>query len=479
MGNKKKLVRDISMNTMQVLINQFCGFCIFYILSRHLDKNDFGELNWSLAILLTLFGILACGIDQIFVKRIASGYDAKKILPVYCSHVLLSGTAVYGLLWVAVFVLPDFFTMHQLLLLIGIGKLMTFFSTPFKQLATGIEKFGSLLFMTTFSNLVRSIALLCFAAYYSIDLKTVIIIFAAGDLAELILCLVITRFSLQLNIYPKWNRDTYGGLLKESLPQLGVAVFTSIVARLDWILLGIFTSNIILANYSFAYKIFEMATLPMLVIAPVLIPRFTKIFHPSAKGKNEQKIGDIFVLLRIEMIIASLSILILNILWTPLVDHFTNDKYGAVNEHTFLLLSATMPLLYFNNFLWTINFAQGHLKMIFFAFALTFSVNVIADSILIIFYKAEGAAIGYLLAIAAQSVFYLFKTPMQHLWARSISIIVCPGCALVSGYIAICLFNNIVLILISALLVFLFLLIVTKQIRIHDWLVIKRIIGNS
>jgi hypothetical protein len=44
---KKKLLHDISANTLQVIINQLCGLVIFYILSAQLTKNDFGEINWD------------------------------------------------------------------------------------------------------------------------------------------------------------------------------------------------------------------------------------------------------------------------------------------------------------------------------------------------------------------------------------------------------------------------------------------------
>ena len=278
----RKFIHDISANTLQHIINQLCGLGIFYILSVNLDKAAFGEINWSLAVLLTVFGILAFGIDQVAVRRIASGHNEKLVLSAYFSHVVLSGILTYVLLLAAACIFPAFFLHHHLLLFLGIGKLMIFLSTPFKQLATGLEKFRPLFFMSVCSNIIRCIALILFATIFRLSIQGIVIIFIAGDLAELLLSLGITQFILKVPVSIRWNHALYAGLVKESLPQLGVAVFTSVITRFDWIILGIFTSSIILANYSFAYKIFEMATLPMLVVAPVLIPRFTKIFHPGA-----------------------------------------------------------------------------------------------------------------------------------------------------------------------------------------------------
>ena len=474
---KRKFLHDISANSLQVIINQLCGLGIFYVLSAYLDKENFGEINWSLAVLLTLFGILACGVDQVFVKRIASGDDEKNILSVYISHVVLTGLSVYGLMLAGEFIFPSFFHKHSLLLLLGIGKLMIFFSTPFKQLATGLEKFRPLLFMSVSSNIVRSIALLLFAALDIFNLTTIVIIFIAGDLVELLVCLFITRRIIKLPVALRWSKKGYTELLKESLPQLGVAVFTSVIARFDWIFLGLFTSNIILADYSFAYKIFEMATLPMLVIAPILIPRFTKIFHPAASEPTQLKTNDLFVLFRMEMVIASLTAMTLNILWVPVIDFITAGKYGAVNRYTILILSATMPFLYLNNFLWTINFAKGRLKMIFYVFAITFVVNIIADISLIPFFNGEGAAAGYLVAIISQSLAYLYFTKLNGLTKNSFAVLLCPACAAVAGYAATILLNDPWAILITAIIFFLLLLLLCRQLRLSDWPVLKRVMG--
>ncbi len=474
---KKKFTRDISVNTLQLLINQVCGLVIFYVLSVFLDKKDFGEINWTLAVMLTLFGILACGIDQVVIKKIASGEDESSILSTYIFHVLFTGLTTYLILFAGRFFFPSFFAQHQLLLLIGIGKLMIFFSTPFKQLATGLEKFRPLLYMAVCSNIVRSLFLLLFVFLNHLNIQTVIIVFIAGDVCELLLSLFITNRILKIPVALQVNKGRYFALLKEAAPQLGVAVFTAIMARFDWIFLGIFTSNVIVANYSFAYKLFEVATLPMLVIAPMLIPRFTKIFHPDANGLDHTKKADLFILLRVEMIVASFIALIVNILWIPVIDLLTSGKYGAVNKYSILFLSAAMPFLYYNNFLWTLNFAKGRLRMIFFIFLLSFLVNLAGAVILIPLFQAEGAALACLLAIVCQSLAYLWKTQLGGLRLNSLSLLISPACAWAAGLCSFFLFQNTLLQLFSACCLFFLFLFLTRQARIADINVIKRITG--
>jgi O-antigen/teichoic acid export membrane protein len=472
---KKKLLHDISASSLQVIINQCCGFVIFYILSAQLTKNDFGEINWTLAILLTTFGILSFGIDQIAIKKIAEGKNIQSTLSVYITHVLLSGGLVYALLFSGKFFFSNFYHNHQLLLLIAVGKLMVFFSTPFKQLATGLEKFRALLWMSVGSNILRSAALLVYAATQQLTLNSIIIIFITGDAIELVICLLITRYRLKIPLLLQWNRQHYSQLIKESLPQLGVAIFTSAIARIDWIFLGLLSSNIVLANYSFAYKIFEVATLPLLIIAPILIPRFTRLFQksPVAEKNSEQ----LFTLLRAEIIIASLASLVLNILWVPVIDIISNNKYGTVNSVNILILSASMPFIYFNNFLWTINFAKGQLKLIFYIFLTCFIVNAVATVLLIPAWGGEGAATAYLLSIILQSVLFLRRSGMAWSAAKILSLLLPPLFAAAAGVLMTYTFTPSWLILSSAVIIYLTALLFTKQIRRAHWHLLRQISG--
>jgi len=472
---KKKLLHDISANSMQVVINQLCGLVIFYILSARLNKNDFGEINWTLAVLLTTFNILSFGIDQVAIKKIAAGNNIQSTLSAYVTHVLFSGITVYVLLFICQFFFTSFYQTHQFVLFIGIGKLMIFFSTPFKQIATGLEKFKALLYMSVCSNVLRSAALLVFAFTNLLSLWAIIAIFIIGDLLEFLLCLFITKYKLKIPLIMQWSRENYTTLVKESLPQLGVAIFTSALARLDWIFLGILSTNIILANYSFAYKVFEVATVPLLVIAPILIPRFTKLFKQQDNAAN--KMEDLFILLRFEIIIASLVALVLNVLWIPSIDFITHNKYGAVNKNIILILSCCMPFLYFNNFLWTISFVKGHLKKIFYIFLICFIINLAATVSLIPFLGGEGAAIAYLFAIMIQSVLFSRQANVFNSSKKILQLFLPPIFAIGAGAAAFFLFQSSWLILFTALFIYLFTLLLTQQIKRSHWNLFKRLSG--
>ncbi len=465
---KKKIIRDISFNSAQVIINQLCGLAIFYVLSINLIKSDFGAINWSLAVLLTAFNILSFGIDQAVIKKIATGNKADIMFPAYVMHVFFSGLLGYALLFCCGFFFKDFFQTYQVLLALGFGKLMIFFSSPFKQLATGMERFKSLLYMSVCSNILRSILLVVFAFVNLLSLKSIIIIFIAGDAIELLLCLLIAKYQLRFPVKYQWNKKNYIDLIKESLPLLGSSIFSTLISRLDWILLGLLSSNIILANYSFAYKVFEAASLPLLIIAPVLITRFSKVFYNGANITDAKK-NDLLSLLRLEIIVACLIGLVLNILWIPVIDIITANKYGAVNKSVVLILSVCMPVLYLNNFLWTICLALGEFKKVFYISFVCFIVNLITTVILIPFFNGEGAASAYLFTLSVQAALF-FRYSGIRKFGKSIFGFMLPLIyAIAGGALANLLFTNTSLILIAAVSIYFTCLLLTKQLHRNDW----------
>ena len=455
-------IRNISANTFQLLLNQGFGLVIFYILSKELDKNTFGKVSWALAVLLIAFNILTLGLDQVLIKRVASGKDPSTLLSLYFFHVVLTGLSFVGLLGCIYLIMPATAVPYDLLLLIGIGKLMIFFSAPFKQLAAGLENFTALLYMSVASNIIRGSLLVIFSFTGTISISQVIIIFICGDFIEFILAWFVCRKMLHIPFNSNWHFKTYLSLLKDSMPQAGVAIFACALARLDWILIGTLSTNIKLAEYSFSYKVFEAATLPLLVIAPLLLPAFTKFF-----GSSKISMRPLHSLLRVEMALSTLVAMCLYLLWTPLIDAITGGRYGAVNQGTILVLGLAMPFMYMSNFLWSILFANGRMKRIFWVFLITFIVNLIADIILIPLYGNEGAAAGFLLAMAAQCAMYLAAEKRiihDSLW----SVILCPACAVICIMMSKLFFENPYLSFGVAILSFLSLLLVMKQLRLID-----------
>ncbi|WP_428663295.1 oligosaccharide flippase family protein [Runella sp.] len=460
---KNRLLQNLSANTSQLLFNQLLGLVIFYLLSTGLDKFDFGQLNLALAIMQFSFNLLSLGIDQISIRKTASGENIQSLLSLYLYHVLLTGFLFFGLVFAGKYFISPEGGLYPLLIFIAFGRLMIYLSTPFKQLTIGLERFRILSLMLIITNFVRSFGLILLTALKVLSLQSTVIVFIAGDVLELAVCIYLFSRHTHIPIRISLNMGKYLQLLKESLPQTGVTILTSAIARFDWIFIGFIVSTVKLAEYSFAYKVFEMATFPLLAIAPLLIPRFTKMFT-----KDRVRINELVFLMRAEMVIAASTTLVLNILWAPIVDTITAGKYGSVNSNTIFLLSLCFPFLYLNNFYWTIYFAQGQMRMILKGFAITFIVNVGLDLVLIPFLGNEGAALAFLVTCAVQTFFYASQNKLTELNIVWYTILMSTGAAFVSGFIAKLFFTNHILVLVLALGIFLTLLLVTSQLKLSD-----------
>ncbi|MCW3086675.1 MAG: hypothetical protein JWQ78_61 [Sediminibacterium sp.] len=470
---RKKLVQDISASTVQVIVNQVLGLLVFLITSRYLDKAVYGELNWSLAVLTFITTLLSLRLEQVIVRKVAAGDDPGKILTLFFGHILFSGILFYLLLLAGSLLFPGFFTHHSLLLVLAVSHLLSFFSLPFKQLAAGKERFGLLALVSSIANLVRAGWLLWVVAFSSLDIGQVLWIYIISSVVELVMSFYLVQKKTGVRLRAHWGLKEYCVLINESLPQVGVVFLNACVARIDWILLGIFSTQVITAEYSFAYKVFELSPVPMLILAPVLLTRFSGYFQSRteiALVEHRQMIG---LLIRLEMVIATFLPLLLNIVWVPLVDSLTNNKYGAANRTTFLLLSLCIPLQYLINLFWTIHFSQNHLALILRITAITCSVIVIGDLVMIPLMNARGAAVVYLLAMLVEYLVYLRHVPFLPARDTWLPLLVCVVIAMLSGAAVYSLQAPLMVRAGAAAAMYTLLILATGQLRKSDLLLLK------
>src|SRR5690242_18578810 len=309
-----------------------------------------------------------------------------------------------------------------------------------------------------------------------LSLQRAIIIFVCADVLEFLISFLISKKILKIPLKFNCNFLGYFQLLRESLPQAGVVVFTSTIARFDWVFLGIFATNLVLADYSFAYKVFEASCLPLLIIAPLLIPRFSKILQSSTQGEKRLE-ENLVKLIRIEMVLACFTSLLLNILWLPVINLITHNKYGNGGSSVIFILSFSIPVLYLNNLLWTVSFVKNRYKMIFKAFLLTLILALVLDILLIPIFKGNGAAIAYLVALGGQFIFFLKNSSSFFPVKKTvIAIIACTFASLASEFFAAQLYTNILISLFFAIVFFIFLLLAGKQIIKQDFYFLKRMV---
>ncbi len=467
---KAKRLQNLSSNGAQLVLNQLCGFVVFYLLAAQLDKEDFGSLNFVLAFLLVAFQLLPLGMDQLAIRKVAGGQHAAQVLSVCLTHTLTTGLLFYAavLICCAFFIAPQHAHLCWLLLTVGLGKLMMYFSVPFKQVIAGLERFRLLAGMLVISNLVRASGFIVLAWLGLITMERAAVLFALADGIECICCVFFFRTRLNIPITVNRHVATQWLQVRESLPQAGVTMITAAMSRMDWLLIGIIVSSAKLAEYSFAYKVFELATLPLLAVAPMLLPWLTRSFK-----HNADLTGKLAFLIRVELIIAVGTALALHMLWVPVVDTITAGKYGSINVSTVFFLSVSLPLLYLNNFFWSIYFAQGRMRLILISFVIAFAVKVALSLLLIPLFGNTGAALSFLMACLVQTAYYSCKHQLSELNRIGPLLLINLSCGLISGLTAKAYFTNGYQACLAAILMFMVLLVMARQIRWEDRRVLK------
>ncbi len=464
----KKLIKDLSASTLQVVINQVFGLAVFLLISYYLPKDLYGELNWSVAVLTFIFSVLALRLDQVIVKRSAAETDSRKSMTLFLLHTLLTGFGFYVLLLLLFFIFPEFFTKHNLLLFLGISQLFTYLSSPFKQIANGKEWFGYLAIMSSTVNFFRLSGLLFVLFFFTLDIQSILIIFIGSSLLEFIIAYLLVVVKMKTAPDNSIKFTDYLSFLKASAQQAGVALLMAGITRMDWILLGFFASASITADYSFTYRVFELSPFPMLIIAPVLLSRFAKFFAQDPCRSLLEKKKEIGLLANYEMVLATLVPLILNLVWSPLVDGLTDNKYGQANQQLFLVLSCCIPFQYITNISWTVVFTQHRLKEILRITFIVFLIILAGDLTFIPLYGATGAAVVYLTAIITEYLLYLKISGLYRIRQTWTSLLVCSLLAFICGAAAIYFFSHPFLRLLLAIPAFLIGLLATRQLQIND-----------
>jgi O-antigen/teichoic acid export membrane protein len=398
---KSNLLKNIFSSGLQAIAVQVLGVTFFLIASFYLSKDDFGIISWANALCIMLTTLLSVGMEQVVFRRIAVSSRSDWAATAFLLHAFV-GSAI-GLIILSLISALGHDTQLQLLPLFFIAQAFTYMGTPLKQMLNAKQKFTPYGIIAVCSNTLKIVLSLIYVKGVGLTMGVAVGI--------MILCAAIEFFSLL--IYVRKNEhfrfhfrlQAYKKLVKESMPQYISVIFDSSLSRIDWILLGILGTAAMTAEYSFAYRAFELARLPITVVAPILLAKFAKILSAEMKmdAGKQAVVKDIF---QMEMFIAVFIPLLLNILWTPVLESLFHGKYGANNSLEFFLLSLNIPFLFAINLVWTICFTGKLYRKIANVTIGSAVANLILNIILIPKFSGTGAAIAFLATTILQLLAY-------------------------------------------------------------------------
>jgi O-antigen/teichoic acid export membrane protein len=400
---KNKLLVKLFSSGLQAIAVQVLGSVFFYFISVYLSKESFGIISWVNAVSIILTTFLGFGLEQVVVRRIAASERSDWAAAAFFAHTIAGFIITFSVLLLlnsfvknpdSIYRLLPWFFAAQGLLLIG---------TSLKQFLNAKERFTPYAVIAVISNIAKITAAFLLHHNNQLNINTVMITLVSTAVFELVCLLIYTKAKTTFSF--KLHFKAYVKLLKEASAQYISVIFDISLSRMDWILLGIMTSNVILADYSFAYRAYELSRLPMLIIAPIILPRMARLMANKAKPGTLQQFY-IKSFSTVELFFAMLIPLCLNILWVPVVSFITNDKYGDTNSLQFLVLSACIPLQFFINLLWSICFGAKKYKSVTTITIICAATNIVLNLILIPKFNGLGAAIAFLTTTLLQGYLY-------------------------------------------------------------------------
>ncbi len=453
---------------MQAVATQVLGSIFFYIVSLYMSKNNFGILNWANALSIFITTILSFGLEQIVIRRIAASNRSDWAATAFLLHAFAGSVLMLSVLILLKHLFP-LFTSLQYLPWIFSAQAVLYIGAPLRAFLNAKEQFRPYGIIAIGSNLAKIILVFIFWEHRQLTIESVInilLICAGFELIALLLYVQKNKI-LQLNL----RISAYLKLIKESLPQFTSVIFDSSLSRMDWILLGIMTTKELTADYSFAYRAFEITRLPLMIIAPVILPKFSRMLAASKLDAEKQKI--INNLFSVEIFLSICIPLIFNMLWTPAVTAITQGKYGQSNQESFFILSLCIPFQFAINLMWTICFSAKEYIQIRNLTIITAITNIILNLVLIPVAGANGAAIAFLISTIVQATgFYILvkKTTITiSLKSFFILMLIAGSCY----YFSILLTNNLLLRVIISLFGYITLSILFKVIKTENLKALK------
>ncbi len=398
--------------------------------------------------------------EQVMVRRIAVSKSSDWAAAAYLFHATITSLVAFSFLLFINIALKDRDGSYRYLIWFFSVQAIVYISVPFRQFLNAKERFGPFGAIAFVSNVGKLLVTILLIQGNRLSIISVALVLVGCSVFELtsLLIYIATRTNF------RWHFKfiAYKKLFRESLPQYIAVIFDSSLSRMDWILLGIISTKVITADYSFAYRAYEIARLPILIIGPVILPKFARRL---AVGNNLNDITrtQINQLFTLEMFFAVFMTLCLNIVWAKWIGDITHGKYGSSNVVEFFILSLCIPLQFFINLLWTLSFAGRKYRAVSTVTVITAISNIILNLILIPIYGGIGAAIAFLVSSIVQVMGYyrLIKDIMLLSYRSFVSfMIIAAGAYVASIYIS----NIIIVRLIASVVIYILISVLLQQI---------------
>lgn len=400
----KSLFSDVAASSTDKFATVGINGLYFVLIGALLPKSELGIYALCMAGTSIITQLLTVGSSQIIVRQIASHTAERKAVVGNAFFQRLMFPAVFAVLslpvllrnpiphlWIFVLAYLSNWTMQNAMILRQtlIGEQRFWYSTLTSQVGLGTKLvLGLTLVYLDFGAAGLFLALIC------------------GGIAEMVLGLVLIHRLFGELITPRFNWPILLSLLREGFPLMVAFLFNQTLARIDWILMGIIRTASETGEYAFAYRIFEICWLPHAILSTILLPKISYALRGREITK-EQKIK-INSLHRVVLALSVVLPLGMLFAWSPVIDKFTDGKYGIVNLPVIYVLALVVPFIAGINIMWNLAMARRRQKTIMVSIAAACVMNIGLNLVLIPRLGGLGAAISTAIPMAGQYILYMW-----------------------------------------------------------------------
>ncbi len=389
--SKRSIFSDLSASTVNKVFTNIQASLFFLIISIWLPKSELGIYAWCLSIAALLTQTQTLGTAQPMVRRIAA--QAEQASTVARVSLFLRCAMAVGILLVAlpiVWPLRSLIPHLELLIVAYLAMSINIYSLVATQTLQAKQSFWAMT-LADQAGLMTKLVLGVTLVYLGFGVQGLYAALAASYVVAAVFGFSQAANSVPRVYLPLWNRKELASLLREGLPLLPLPLLAQTLARADWILLGFLETDVVVAEYAFAYRVYEICNLPATILGVILLPKLSSWL----RGLKFDPFQTESLPKLIRMIIAFSALIPLNmvIAWTPVIDALTVGKYGAVNQTVITVLAFCTPFFAGEVIYWSIFLATVRNKKIMIITVISCLVNVVFNLILIPQYGALGSAI--------------------------------------------------------------------------------------
>lgn len=253
------------------------------VATRTLSGEDFGKLTWALIFATIGEALMDLGVHQVTVRAIARDRsEAPRLLHNSLALKILPGLAMFTVMAIVAFVLrPEPDVRVLTLFMLGSAILRSYVLTV-RGVLMGLERFGAETLVVVLDRvlLLAASAAALWAGYGLVGvgvvflLARVVTVSAALGIARQIVGSLTLRFDLAL-----WRQ-----LQRTALPIGAFLIALNFYSYIDSVMLGVLSTDVEVALYGSAYRLYEGLSYVPAILSAVLTPRLSRLWSSDRHG---------------------------------------------------------------------------------------------------------------------------------------------------------------------------------------------------